>query len=147
MRNAPTGASVLISSHDRNAAVFTFRGANTLLEPRDLADEAFATDLVYVSSLSNRSADCYPNIIDKAKQAGALVAVNAGVRQLSARGGAFLESLGNDRHPRHQSAGGRCAGAEPRCEIRRRRRDAGAGSGRAAAAASWRAASWAAATR
>ena len=30
---APTGASVLISSHDRNAAVFTFRGANTLLEP------------------------------------------------------------------------------------------------------------------
>src|SRR4029078_13403701 len=31
----PTGASVLISSHDRNAAVFTFRGANTLLEPQD----------------------------------------------------------------------------------------------------------------
>ena len=92
--NAPTGASVLISSHDRNAAVFTFRGANTLLEPRDLADEAFAADLVYVSSLSNRSADCYPHIIDKAKAAGALVAVNAGVRQLSARGGAFLESLG-----------------------------------------------------
>jgi ribokinase len=91
--NAPTGASVLISSHDRNAAVFTFRGANTLLEPSDLADEAFAADLVYVSGLSNRSADCYPHIIDKAKAAGALVAVNAGVRQLSARGGAFLDSL------------------------------------------------------
>ena len=29
---APTGASVMVSSHDRNAAVFTFRGANTLLE-------------------------------------------------------------------------------------------------------------------
>ena len=28
---SPTGASVLISSHDRNAAIFTFRGANTLL--------------------------------------------------------------------------------------------------------------------
>lgn len=91
--NAPTGASVLISSHDRNAAVFTFRGANTLLEPSDLADEAFVADLVYVSGLSNRSADCYPHIIDKAKAAGALVAVNAGVRQLSARGGAFLDSL------------------------------------------------------
>ena len=90
---APTGASVLISSHDRNAAVFTFRGANTLLDPRDLADEAFAADLVYVSGLSNRSADCYPIIIDKAKAAGALVAVNAGVRQLSAHGGAFLDSL------------------------------------------------------
>jgi ribokinase len=91
---APTGASVLVSSHDRNAAVFTFRGANTLLEPADLADEAFAADLVYVSGLSNRSADCFPVIIDKAKGAGALVAVNAGVRQLSARSGAFLDSLG-----------------------------------------------------
>jgi ribokinase len=92
--SAPTGASVLLSSHDRDAAVFTFRGANTLLEPSDLIDEAFAADLVYVSSLSNRSAECYPYIIDKAKAAGALVAVNAGVRQLSARGGPFLESLG-----------------------------------------------------
>jgi ribokinase len=91
---APTGASVIISSHDRNAAVFTFRGANTLLEPSDLADDAFAVDLVYVSNLSNQSADCYPHIIEKAKAAGALVAVNAGLRQLSVRGGTFLDSLG-----------------------------------------------------
>lgn len=90
---APTGASVLVSSHERNAAVFTFRGANTLLEPGDLRDEAFAVDLVYVSSLSNRSADCYPLIIEKAKASGALVAVNPGVRQLSARGGAFQDCL------------------------------------------------------
>ena len=40
---APTGASVLISSHERNAAVFTFRGANTLLEPGDLDEAAFAS--------------------------------------------------------------------------------------------------------
>lgn len=90
---APTGASVIISSHERNAAVFTFRGANTLLAPHELADDAFATDLVYVSALSNRSADCYPTIIAKAKAAGALVAVNAGVRQLSAHAGIFLDSL------------------------------------------------------
>src|SRR4029079_9493673 len=38
---APTGASVMISSHERNAAVFTFRGANTLIEPGDLKEEAF----------------------------------------------------------------------------------------------------------
>ena len=56
---APTGASVLISSHDRNAAIFTFRGANTLLEPNDLKPDAFACDLVYVSSLSNESADSF----------------------------------------------------------------------------------------
>jgi ribokinase len=90
---APTGASVLLSSHDRNAGIFTFRGANTLLEEADLRDEAFATDMVYVSSLSNESADAFPAIVKRAKAHGALVAVNPRVRQLSSRGGAFLESL------------------------------------------------------
>ena len=89
----PTGASVLVSSHDRNAAVFTFRGANTLLEPKDLKPDAFAADLVYVSSLSNQSADCFPAIIDQAKAEGALVAVNPGIRQLSARQGDFQKAL------------------------------------------------------
>ena len=54
---APTGASVLISSHDRNAAVFTFRGANTMLETHDLHDNAFAVDVVYITSLSGKSAE------------------------------------------------------------------------------------------
>src|SRR5262249_59439417 len=90
---APTGAWVLISSHERNAAIFTFRGANTLLQASDLRTEAFATDLVYVSSLSNESADAFPAIIDAAKGQGALVATNPGVRQLSSRRGAFLEQL------------------------------------------------------
>jgi len=91
--SAPTGASVLISSHERNAAVFTFRGVNALLALSDLSDAAFDADLVHVSGLSNRSAECYPAIIEKAKDAGALVAVNPGVRQLSARSGDFLEYL------------------------------------------------------
>jgi ribokinase len=90
---APTGASVLISSHDRNAAIFTFRGANTLLEMADLRDEAFAVDLVYISSLSNESADAFPSVVAKAKSQGALVAANPRVRQLSSRGGAFLDAL------------------------------------------------------
>jgi ribokinase len=90
---APTGASVMLAAHDRNAAIFTFRGANTLLEPSDLREDAFAVDLVYVSSLSNKSADCFPEIVRKAKAAGALVAANPGIRQLSARGGALLDSL------------------------------------------------------
>jgi hypothetical protein len=59
---APTGASVLVSSHDRDAAIFTFRGANTLLDESDLHDDAFAVDVVYVSSLSNESADTFPAI-------------------------------------------------------------------------------------
>jgi len=90
---APTGASVLVSSHDRNAAIFTFRGANTLLEEADLRDEAFAVDAVYVSSLSNESADTFPVIIAKAKARGALVAANPRVRQLSSRTTAFQEAL------------------------------------------------------
>jgi ribokinase len=91
----PTGAAVLVASHERNAAIFTFRGANTLLEPADLADDLFAVDLVYVSNLSNRSADCFPELVRRAKARGALVAANPGVRQLSARAGAFRESLGD----------------------------------------------------
>jgi ribokinase len=90
---APTGASVLISSHDRNAAIFTFRGANTLLELADVRAEAFATDLVYISTLSNASADAFPSLVLRAKGEGALVAANPGVRQLSSRGGAFQETL------------------------------------------------------
>jgi len=91
---APTGASVFVSSHDRNAAIFTFRGANTLLEIKDLRDEAFAVDVVYVANLSNQSADCFPTIVSRAKAHGAIVAANPGPRQLSARGQAFLDSLG-----------------------------------------------------
>ncbi|MBI1384849.1 MAG: carbohydrate kinase family protein [Rhizobiales bacterium] len=90
---APTGASVMISSHERDAAIFTFRGANTLLEACDVTADGLAVDLVYVSSLSNQSADCFPDIVSRARKAGAFVAANPGLRQLSARGGAFLESL------------------------------------------------------
>jgi ribokinase len=88
---APTGASVLVSAHDRNAAIFTFRGANTLLEAKDLKKDAFAADLVYVAGLSNDSASCFPLIIEQAKAEGALVATNPGIRQLSARQGQFRD--------------------------------------------------------
>ena len=90
---APTGASVLISAHDRNAAIFTFRGANTLLEPADLKADAFTVELVYVSTLSNESAHCFPDIIGLAKSSGALVATNPGIRQLSARQDQFRDCL------------------------------------------------------
>ena len=57
----PTGASVLISSHDRNAAIFTFRGANTLLQVEDLHDEAFAVGVVYIANLSNELSGLFSN--------------------------------------------------------------------------------------
>jgi ribokinase len=91
---APTGASVIVSSHDRNAAVFTYRGANTKLEAADIPSAAFERkDLVYVANLSNQSANCYPLIVERAKTAGARLAVNPGVRQLTARYDDFWASL------------------------------------------------------
>ncbi|MDR3326285.1 MAG: carbohydrate kinase family protein [Rhodospirillaceae bacterium] len=91
--HAPTGASVLISSHDRNAAIFTFRGANTLLGPADLHDDAFSVDAVYISNLSNKSAECLPLIIEKSKKFNLIISVNPGLRQLSIYGSDFQKCL------------------------------------------------------
>ena len=90
----PTGTSVMVSSHDRNATIFTQRGTNTLLRPSEMKDEMFeGCGLVYIASLSNRSADCFPVVIDKAKQAGAFVAVNPGIRQLLSRQDKFAQYI------------------------------------------------------
>jgi ribokinase len=90
-----TGAAVMISSHDHNAAIFTARGSNTTLVEADLADEAFERSLVYVTGLSNDSADRFPAILTKARKAGAFVACNPGIRQLSSRAQPFFENLPN----------------------------------------------------
>jgi ribokinase len=90
-----TGVAVMVSAHDRDPSIFTFRGANTALTEADIAAAAFdGAALVYVSGLSNASADCFPAIIRRAKAAGAFVATNPGIRQLSSRREAFLGVLG-----------------------------------------------------
>lgn len=90
---AATGAAVMVSSHDRNAAIFTFRGANTLLENADLKPDAFSVDLIHVSSLSNQSADRVPRILAEARRTGAFLSTNPGIRQLSSRGVALKDAL------------------------------------------------------
>jgi ribokinase len=92
---AATGAAVMISSHERNAAIFTFRGANALIEESDLKPDAFAVDLVHVSSLSNLSADRLPRILAEAKRTGAFLSTNPGIRQLSSRGVTLQDALGD----------------------------------------------------
>jgi len=92
---AATGASVLISSHAKDAAIFTFRGANTLLEKADLQSDMCAADLVYIAGLSNRSAQCFADIVEMAKAENALVATNPGIRQLSGSFEAFANVLAN----------------------------------------------------
>ena len=89
-----TGTAVMVASHDRNASIFVHRGANETLAPCDLPEATFARlDLVYVAPLSSASADCLPDVVAKAKAAGALVAVNPGIRQLTSRTADILEAL------------------------------------------------------
>lgn len=89
-----TGTAVMVASHDRNASIFVHRGANETLAPCDLPDEVFAgVGLVYVAPLSTRSADCFPDLVARARASGAMVAANPGIRQLTSRTAEFLKSL------------------------------------------------------
>lgn len=88
-----TGKSIIVCSHDRNAGIFVHRGANTLFEEDDFSPEMFAgRDLVYVSTLSSGSAERYVQIIKMAKEAGAFVVSNPGIRQLRNRCPQILEA-------------------------------------------------------
>ena len=121
---APTGASVLVSSHDRNAAIFTFRGANTLLAEADLRKEAFAADLVYISSLSNESADAFPAIVEQRQGAGCVGGDEPARAPAVLARRRFSGFASPDRHPGRQPHRGRRAGAGTRRPLRRRRQGA-----------------------
>ncbi len=91
-----TGVAVMISSHDRNATIFTHRGANTLLRCDELDIARLeGIDLLYVASLSGGSAECFPQLLSSGKAAGALVAANPGIRQLTTRRAEFFDAIGN----------------------------------------------------
>lgn len=92
-KSEPTGSSVHVAAHEKNAAIFTFRGANTTLSATDLQETHFKTDVVYISGLSNASAACFPVIVEKGFKAGAFVAVNPGLRQISSRLDEFKATL------------------------------------------------------
>lgn len=81
----PTGASAIVSSHDRNAAIFTFRGANTHLTAADLKDDMFTADLIYVAALSGKSANLLPAIVERSVRRKRFLAVNPGIRQISSQ--------------------------------------------------------------
>lgn len=89
-----TGTSVMIASQDRNFSVFVQRGANETLTEADLPAEVFqGIDLVYVAPFSGASAECFPHLIARAMAAGALVAANPGIRQITARTAELVEAL------------------------------------------------------
>jgi len=89
-----TAVSVMIAAHDKNAAIFTHRGANGFLAEDDIGKEKFeGCDLVYITNLSNRSAELFPEICRRAKSAGAFVSANPGILQLTQRTKPLFDSL------------------------------------------------------
>lgn len=93
-QTAPTGASAIVAAHDRNAAVFTFRGSNTTLTDEDIQKTLIdAADLIYVSTLSGASADVLPKVIDLARSPRRMIVVNPGLRQITTRFSALLNAL------------------------------------------------------
>ncbi|MGI9352797.1 MAG: carbohydrate kinase family protein [Rhizobiaceae bacterium] len=81
-----TGSAVMIASHDKNAAIFTQRGANTTLGVGDL-DAVFPlkANLVHVAPLSGESASMLPLIAERAKAETLFLSCNPGIRQITTR--------------------------------------------------------------
>ena len=82
----PTGSAVMIAAHDRDAAIYTQRGANCDLRPEEVdAVDMSAYGLVYVSPLSKSSAECFGLAVNRAKAAGAFSVATPGIRQITTR--------------------------------------------------------------
>ena len=92
--NAPTGQSIILTAHDRDASIFVNRGANTYLDCQDIQSTDFSKfDLVCITTLSGASADCFSDAARSAREAGARVLAIPGARQISTRGEEILETL------------------------------------------------------
>lgn len=91
-----TGSAVMIASHNKNAAIFTQRGANTLLIEKDLDGLLpMDADLVHAAPLSGDSAILLPFLAEKAKEAGAFFSSNPGIRQITTRSNSVLTAARN----------------------------------------------------
>ncbi len=92
--DVPTGSSVMIAAHDRDAAIYTQRGSNTELKPADVEAVDFARyGLVYVSPLSKASAECFPVAIARARAAGCFTVATPGIRQITTRAPEVITAL------------------------------------------------------
>lgn len=94
--NQATGSAVMIASHEKNAAIFTQRGANTSLNQIDLDKIApFKADIIHAAPLSEASANMLPAIAELAKNAGAFFSCNPGIRQITTRSNTVLSAAKN----------------------------------------------------
>ena len=81
-----TGSAVLITAHDYNNAIYTYRGANTAFIAAEFAAKIFLdVDVLHICPLSGRSANHLPRIIQQARaQPNVFISVNPGIRQMTA---------------------------------------------------------------
>ena len=94
--NQSTGSAVMIASHEKNAAIFTHRGANTTLKQTDLDQVTpLKADIVHAAPLSGASANMLPAISQMAKESGAFFSSNPGIRQISTRANTVLSAARN----------------------------------------------------
>lgn len=93
---AITGCSVIIASHDRNASIFSARGANCLIVDEDIHEGIFdGVQLLHVAPMSKESADAFPIICQRGRESGAFVVANPGERQIHRGGVKFLDTAKN----------------------------------------------------
>ena len=94
--NQTTGSGVMITSHEKNAAIFTHRGANTTLTQADLdAFSPLKADIIHAAPLSGTSANMLPVISKMAKETGAFFSSNPGIRQITTRANTVLTAAKN----------------------------------------------------
>ncbi len=91
-----TGSAVMIASHDKNAAIFTQRGANTTLSVSDLSQlGSLDAELVHIAPLSGNSANMLPKISQQARLSGAFVSCNPGIRQITTKTNTIVTAAKN----------------------------------------------------
>lgn len=86
-KNAATGTSVIINDTSGDRVLLAYRGANSNAEITDnLLSAIKLSDIIYITSLSNKSAKMLPIIAESARKSGKKVAINPGKSQLTETG-------------------------------------------------------------
>jgi sugar/nucleoside kinase (ribokinase family) len=89
-----TGTSFIVNSIEGDYTIFAYRGANSYLELDKLPFDAIKEcDQLYITSLSNDSAQILPSIVSFAKKHNVPVAINPGSSQLEKGTQKLKESL------------------------------------------------------
>ena len=79
-----SGKSFIIKSQQGERTIFAYRGANAFVIKSQMPfDEIKKQDFIYITSLSNNSAELLPEIVKFAKKNKVGVAINPGISQLT----------------------------------------------------------------